>query len=167
MTELLADHIAPIIGNYSTENIARIRIFSHSGGYYTIGNMATVGGSDKVRDLCLLDSLYANMEQFDAYVQDNLSHFGVGLDDYRFSSVFSLQGGTYQNNIEMESRASSWVASAEDDHLSSNNTLFVDNTDAALTILNIESHSLLFKYTTISHEDIPKEYFYEFLVGAV
>jgi hypothetical protein len=26
---------------------------------------------------------------------------------------------------------------------------------------------LLFKYTTISHEDIPKEYFYEFLVGAV
>jgi hypothetical protein len=42
--ELLTEHMAPIIGKYSANDVSRVRIFSHSGGYYVIGNMAIVGG---------------------------------------------------------------------------------------------------------------------------
>jgi hypothetical protein len=90
--------MSPIIGQYSIDNIGRVRIFSHSGGYYTIGNMAIVGGVTATKDLCLFDSLYADFSQFDKFVQDNLLSFGSSSNDYRFSSIFTATGGTYQNN---------------------------------------------------------------------
>jgi hypothetical protein len=46
--ELFSEHMNSIIGSYDSSKVDRIRIASHSGGYYTIGNMATVGGMDGV-----------------------------------------------------------------------------------------------------------------------
>lgn len=123
--------------------------------------MATVGGLDKeVLDLTLLDSLYANFAQFDAYVESNLPDFGVELYEYRFSSVYSADGGTYSNNQAMAQRATGWVKSAN-----CTNILLVDNTANKLTVGQVEAYSLLFKYSADSHNDIPRNMFYTFLVG--
>ena len=61
----------------------------------------TVGGVSQVEDLVLLDSLYADFSQFDAYVQNHLSVFGTGEGEYRFTSMYTADGGTYDNNIAM------------------------------------------------------------------
>jgi hypothetical protein len=124
--------------------------------------MATVGGVDQVYELCLLDSLYSNFDQFDAFVQNNINQYGTSQNDYRFSTVFSADGGTYDNNIAMENRAKEWVEDAARKEI-----LYIDNSNASLSISAIQNFSLIFKYTDYEHEEIPRNMFYDFLIGAV
>jgi hypothetical protein len=159
--ELLSIHLNPIIGSYSVNNVGRVRIFSHSGGYYTIGNMAIVGGVDATKDICLLDSLYADFDQFDQFVQENLMSFGSSDLDYRFSSVYSSTGGTYQNNQAMAKRSYQWVVDANRTEI-----YLLDNSANDLTNKIIKEKSLLYKFTNLTHDDIPRNLFYTFLVGA-
>ena len=127
-----------------------------------IGNMATVGGMDNVFDLCLFDSLYADFDQFDQFVQSHLPSFGVYYSDYRFSSIYTLDGGTYQNNLAMIERAKEWTESAN-----RTDVMIVDNNGVAnLTSQEVKTFSLIFKYTSLSHDDIPRNLFYEFLSWA-
>lgn len=163
LAELLATHMAPYIGIFSVDDVSRVRIFSHSGGYYTIGAMATVGGmGEKVKELVLLDSLYANFDEFDEFVQSNLCSFGVGFLDYRFSSVYSAEGGTYSNNQDMASRAEVWVKTA---NCSTSVEMMYDNSNTELSVKNVSTFSLIFKYTSLSHNDIPRNMFYDLLLG--
>lgn len=163
--EILTEHMTSIIGKFSLADVARIRIFSHSGGYNVIGNMATVGGvNQKVMDLCLLDSLYANFDQFDAYVTNNLPEFGTNSTrQYRFTSVYTLNGGTYNNNLAMAARAKSWV-----DQAGTLDMYLLDNDCShEVTAAEISQYSLLYKYSNLSHNDIPRNYFYHFLLSAL
>jgi hypothetical protein len=163
LSELLGTHMVPYIGSFSIEAVDRVRIYSHSGGYYTIGAMATVGGMGAaVKDLELLDSLYANFDEFDAFVQDNLCSFGVGVSNYRFSSVYSADGGTYSNNQAMATRAEGWVKSA---NCSNPVAMMYDNSNSNLTVKDVSSFSLIFKYTTLEHNDIPRNMFLDLLLG--
>lgn len=164
LNELLTVHLTSIIGNYTLDDIDRIRIFSHSGGYFTIGNMAIVGGMDGiVKDLVLFDSLYADFAHFDTFVQSNLEQFGSEkLTQFRFSSLYSLTAGTYDNNVAMANRAAGWVESATNPV-----AMLYDNTSRNLTIADIETYSLIFKFTTLEHNDIVRVHFYDFLVGAL
>jgi hypothetical protein len=119
-------------------------------------------GMQNVYDLCLLDSLYADFNQFDEFVQTHLSEFGASSDtEYRFSSVYSLDGGTYNNNQAMIQRAKGWVASAN-----CSEVMYSDNSESALTQETLEKYSLIFKYTTLTHEEIPRNLFYDFLMWA-
>ncbi len=122
--------------------------------------MATVGGVEQVREIVLLDSLYADFSQFDAFVQNNLEQFGTDPSQYRFSSVFTVDGGTYQNNVAMEKRALGWVEAADME-----NILFIDNSESELSVQTIENYSLLFKLTSLDHNDVPRRMFYDFLIG--
>lgn len=166
LNELFSEHMKPILRRaYTVDDISRVRIFSHSGGYYTIGSMATVGGMpNQVLDLCLLDSLYADFSQFDNFVVNHLASFGVGASQFRFSSVYTLDGGTYNNNMAMESRAKQWVIDGQCE-----NVLYIDNSYPQKELSNdvLSSYSLVFKYTSLSHNDVPRNYFHDFLVGAV
>jgi len=158
------EEMGPILNRrYDLTSINRIRIFSHSGGYYSIGNMAIVGGMlDTVKDLTLFDSLYANFDQFDSYVVNNLNNFGLTSQDFRFSSIFTEDGGTYKNNVDMEERASGWV----DDANISSSILLIDNSLSNLNSTAIQSYSLLFKLVNLTHEEIPLKMFYDFLINA-
>lgn len=163
LSELLGKHMPPYIGAFSVDAVDRVRIFSHSGGYYTIGAMATVGGMGAVvKELELLDSLYANFDEFDTFVQDNLCSFGLGVSDYRFSSVYSADGGTYSNNQAMATRAQGWVNSA---NCSTPITMMYDNSDNDLTVKDVNTFSLIFKYTTLEHNAIPRTMFHDLLLG--
>jgi hypothetical protein len=163
--ELFSEHMNSIIGSYDSSKVDRIRIASHSGGYYTIGNMATVGGMDGVvKDLILLDSLYTNFDQFDAFVTDNLCNFGPGDDQFRFSTVYTDDGGTMSNNVAMEKRAEAWVAGSTcvDSTILYNNPSF----SVSLSQADIKSHSLVFSASSLTHNDIPRNMFYDFLVSS-
>lgn len=153
-------HMAPYIGQRSASDVVRTRIFSHSGGYYVIGNMAAVGGVASVRDLTLFDSLYADMVHFDAFVQDNLPAFGTTASEYRFSSVYTADGGTYSNNQAMAQRAAGWVATANRTEV-----MILDNSVGTLSLDTIGKFSLLFKYSSLTHDNIPRNMFYDFLVA--
>eukprot|EP01035_Chromulina_nebulosa_P028736 gene28736-37980_t len=114
-----------------------------------------------VYDLCLLDSLYADFDQFDQFVQTHLSQFGTSYKDYRFSSIYTLDGGTYYNNQAMIQRANGWVSAGN-----CSEVMYVDNGDYPFTQETLEKYSLVFKYSTLTHENIPRNLFYDFLMGA-
>ncbi len=164
LSELLSDHMPPIVGVYSLEDVIRVRIYSHSGAYYVIGNMATVGGVDQVYELSLLDSLYTNFDQFDAFVFDHLNAFGsTSFTQYRFSSLYTSDGGTLANNVAMEDRVKGWTSDANmDDEL-----LVSHESHVFLNATTISRYSIIFKFVDMSHNDVPRQEFYEFLVGAI
>ena len=124
--------------------------------------MAAVGGVPQVRDLCLLDSLYADFSHFDSFVQSNLASFGPGEDEFRFSSIYTLSGGTYNNNQAMEQRAAGWVTAANRTEV-----MLYDNTAKTLTAEEISKFSLIFKFSSFSHDDVPRNIFYDFLLSAL
>jgi hypothetical protein len=168
LDELLVEKLSSVFGSdysYSVSDVSRVRIFSHSGGYYVIGNMAAIGGMGaKVMELCLLDSLYADFQHFDDFVTSNLVSFGTATtSQYRFSSVYTIDGGTYNNNQAMAARAKGWVTSADCEDIYQ-----LDNDSSQeLSATQLLDYSLLFKYTNLTHNDIPRNYFYDFLLTAL
>jgi len=162
LNELFTKHMNTIIGDYTLEDMKRIRIVSHSGGYYTIGYMATVGGMNEiVYELTLFDSLYANFAQFDQFVTSHLSSFGVNtVTEFRFSSLFTTDGGTYNNNLAMEERAKTWVQTEN-----CTDILSIDNTLSTLPDQEIIDYSLVFKLSNLSHNDIPRYNFQQMLLN--
>jgi len=166
LEELLHEHLSNVMKTkLSLEDIHRVRIYSHSGGYYVIGNMAAVGGlTPVVKELCLLDSLYADFAHFDDFVTSNLANFGTTNDEeYRFSSVYTADGGTYQNNVDMATRAKEWVKNAQCPEVYE----FDNDGSIDLSAAQIQQYSLLFKLSPLTHNDIPRVNFYDFLLSAL
>jgi len=159
LEELFSKWMAPVLGQLNTSDIERIRLFSHSGGYWTTGNMAMVGGVP-VQDINLLDSLYGDFAQFDGFVQNNLKNFGPGANQYRFSSIYTDGGGTMANSQAMAGRAKNWVAAA-----GRQDQLLFDDTTATLPPAAYQ-HSLIFKHSALSHDAVPRYYFGQLITNA-
>ncbi len=169
LDELLTVHMSPLllpkasVSTLSSADISRVRIFSHSGGYYVIGNMATVGGmAAAVKELVLFDSLYTNFAQFDSFVTTNLPLFGNGAEQYRFSSLYTVSGGTANNNVAMAERANTWT-----DQSGQTQLLFFDNTLSVLPEDKVARYPLLFKLMNLTHDEIPQTMFREWLTQAL
>jgi len=161
MTPILG--LDPLEASLSSANVDRIRIFSHSGGYFVIGNMYTVGGlQQSTRELVLFDSLYADFPQFDAFCEANMQHFGNGNADYRFSSLYTKSGGTYDNNVAMAARAMTWAKQA---NMSS--SYYYDNSLQPLDDAVIAQFPLLFKLMNLTHDEIPQQMAYHWFVDAL
>ncbi len=180
LDELLTEHMSdiiksPIIPVYDTSHISRVRIFSHSGGYFTIGDMAINGGmTAQVKELVLLDSLYANFDKFDAFVHNNIYNFGFDYSQFRFSSIYTESGGTYANNQNMASRVKSMISTAASpppaNQVGSLPLLILDNgsdNSSATVDAEIQQYTSIFKLATCSHDDVVRTFFYDFLVYAV
>lgn len=163
LNELLTVHMNSIIGDYNLDSISRIRIFSHSGGYYTIGNMAIVGGlADKVKHLNLFDSLYADMSQFQQYIDNNLHSFGNNSESFRFTSLYTIDGGTYNNNVKMAADEKKLVDAQQCPSI-----YYYDNQDNnELTADVMQQYSMIFKLSAYSHNDMPRNYFRQFLLNS-
>jgi hypothetical protein len=167
--ELLEVHLSStatgIGAPLALKDVTRVQILSHSGGYFTIGNIAAVGGlPDETRDLVLLDSLYADFEHFDTYVQSHLSVFGTDKSRYRFTSVYTASGGTYNNNVNMEKRSENWIAS----NPNSSATLLDDfNLESPLLSLDqLKEFSLIYKLSSYSHDNVARNYLYQMMMGS-
>lgn len=109
--------------------------------------LATVGAHGCSLQLCLLDSLYINFDQFDNFVESHFNEFELSKTEYRFSLVFSLDGGKYANNLAVENRAAEWVSEARCDEV-----LLIDNDGCDLLGAgNISQFSPILKYANLSH----------------
>jgi len=164
---LAAPALAPLAGApRAAADLARVRVFSHSGGYAVAAALASPdvnGNVSAVREVCLLDSLYGSAPQFDAFVRGALAAraLGPGAAQARFLSVYTDAGGTEANNRAMAARAAGWLAAANA------SALMLDDDDAAAPLPPgaVASTPIIFKRSNLTHDDTCRAYFALFLAG--
>ncbi len=142
VAETLADLAGPLHGA-TVADIGTVIVASHSGGYQAAAGIASKGGIP-VAEIDLLDSLYGNIADFDAWAQAVGSSPGQ-----RFADVYTQGGGTLANSQAMATRAAAWVPPAQ---------LLDDRTTDTLTDAQY-AHQLLFKLSALSHDGVPGYYF--------
>ena len=164
LAELLGEeYLGAQLGPNKTvaQNVDSLRVFSHSGGYQVAADLWSVGGvPDTVLEIVLLDSLYGSLDTFSDYVQDNLARNRVGaaFNQVKFQSIYTDDGGTAQNNVQMAQGLQQLLAAKNQSSL-----LLFDQTFQTLTPTQYAQYPLLFKRTDLSHNDVPRYYFEQFL----
>jgi hypothetical protein len=148
LAETLADLTGPL-GGAAVADVGTVIVISHSGGYETAAGIASKGGIP-VQEIDLLDSLYGNTADFDAWAMAVGSTPGL-----RFADVYTTGGGTLANSQAMATRAQAWVPAAQ---------LLDDRTTDTLTDAQY-AHELIFKLSALSHDGVPAYYFGK-LVGS-
>jgi hypothetical protein len=89
--EIFAKPASAMLG-LSVGNIGRLMLISHSGGYRAAAAMA-LGGGLQVDELCLLDSLYGQEEEFFAFLMATLSDLAAGRKHgRRLVSLYTASG---------------------------------------------------------------------------
>lgn len=160
LDELFSIHIASVLGPHRVEDLGRITIMSHSGGYQVAALAATIGGVPQVREIDLLDSLYGEITRFDQFVMTHVARPVVGPDPFgpwRFASVYTDTGGTAAHSTAMAMRAATWVSSPD--------VMRWDDTYGTLAESDYQQ-PLLFKRTELSHDDVPRYYFSQFAASS-
>jgi len=130
-------------------DVGRVVVATHSGGHHAAASIAQHGGID-VSELYLLDSLYAEYDDFDAWVQQDPAGFGGTVPARRFASVYSQTAGTLVANQAMATRAKGWVSDAA--------VLVDDRTTNTLSDGKL-GKGLVWKRSGLSHDGIPRYYF--------
>lgn len=141
LTETLADLSGPLHGA-TLADVGTVIVSSHSGGYQTAAAIASKGGVPGVVEIDLLDSLYGNTADFDAWAMS----VAAGK---RFADVYTSGGGTLANSQAMATRAQAWVPADQ---------LLDDRTTDTLTDAQY-AHELLFKMSGLTHDGVPAYYF--------
>ena len=153
MRAMLAETLAALpapLGPLDVAKVGTVIIASHSGGYVAAAAMATIGGIP-VSELWLFDSLYGETTSFDGWVMQDLAGLATTTPSRRFSDVYTSGGGTLSNSQAMAARAAGWVASDP--------SILID--DRSMMPLPDASyhHGLIFKFTGLAHDDVPRMYF--------
>src|SRR3989338_579208 len=157
----------PYLGQYlgpnrtAASSINSLRIFSHSGGYQVAADLFAVGAlPDLVLEIVLLDSLYGATAIFNNYVGDALGRdrLGTGPGQVKFQSIYTDNGGTAANNVQMAQNLQTLLAAKGQSSL-----LLFDQTFDTLSPTQYASYPLLFKRTDLSHNDVPRYFFQQFL----
>ena len=153
-----------VIGARNLSNVDRVRMFSHSGGYNVIRDLAIVGGVAAAVELTLLDSLYANFDAFDSFVQKHIDSksFGVGAAQARFHSVYTDYGGTEGNNRAMATRVQQWLSAANQSGL-----MYYDDTLNPVPSTQLATHPIVFKRANTTHDDSCRVFFRELLLSTL
>lgn len=142
VAETLRDLSGPLAGA-TLADVGTIVVASHSGGYQAAAAIATRGGLP-ISELYLLDSLYGDLADFDAWAK-------MVAPGRRFAAVYTQGGGTLANSQAMADRAAAqgWVPAAQ---------LLDDRTTDTLTDAQY-AHELIFKLSGLSHNGVPTYYF--------
>ncbi|MSP61961.1 MAG: hypothetical protein EXR72_16845 [Myxococcales bacterium] len=143
-------NLAPLLGPLTADDVGPVALASHSGGYQAAGAIATRGGVP-VAEIFLLDSLYGNTADFDAWVKKDLPALAGANPARRFADVYTAGGGTLQNSQQMAVRAKSWVVGDPG--------ILVDDRTQADWPAATYHHGLLFKYSGLSHDGVVRYYF--------
>lgn len=142
--------LEPELGPLGADDVGRVVVASHSGGYGTAAAFATVGGLP-LDELYLLDSLYGRFDAFDGWVEDDHDELAVLPPVRRFATVYTLDGGTRVNSQAMATRAAGWFAQTP--------AAIVDDRTTSTWTAPTYAHGLLFKRTGLSHDGVPRYYF--------
>lgn len=159
---LTAPQLVGAIGGPRTmEDVIRVRVFSHSGGYNVAAAFATpaVGSVPAVLEVVLLDSLYGGFDFFDAFVSSNLASFGPSVSQYRWVSLYTDSGGTEANNRAMAARVASWLPANE-------TLMFFDDSLAPMAPASYK-YPIVFKRSNFTHDDTCRNYFRDVLLYTV
>jgi hypothetical protein len=150
LAETLADLSHPL-GGAGVDDVGAVVVASHSGGYQAAGAIVARGGVP-VAELYLLDSLYGDTADFDAFARQR-------GDGGRFADLYTTGGGTLANSQAMadRARAQAWVAPAE---------LSDERTGAPLPDGGL-GHALVFRLTAVAHDAVPAQFFGPLLASSL
>jgi hypothetical protein len=150
LAETLED-LGPVLGPRALSDVGEVLVVSHSGGYQVAAGIAQRGGLP-VTEIWLLDSLYGNTADFDAWVTADLASFELATR--RFATVYTAGGGTLANSQAMATRAAGWVGDGG---------ALVDDRTTATWPPATYHHGLLFKQSALTHDGVPRYYFGQLL----
>ncbi len=153
--EVLRD-LSPQLGTVSAADVGKLVVASHSGGYQAAAAIASRGGIP-VDELWLLDSLYGNTAEFDAWAMNDVSKLQTTPPARRFADVYTQNGGTLANSQAMADRARSWVPT----------TALADDRTSATWPDSTYAHGLLFKFSALSHDGITRYYVERLLTTSI
>jgi hypothetical protein len=148
VSEALAD-LAPALGPLTVDDLGTVVVATHSGGYAAAAGIAARGGVP-VDELYLLDSLYGNVADYDAWVKGDLPSLHPPFTR-RLADIYTSGGGTLANSQAMATRAAGWVGA-------DGGTLVDDQASAEVPDATF-AHGLVFKLTAHIHDDVPRIYF--------
>lgn len=140
---------------YSEADLGKLVLATHSGGYQAVALILDRGGlTAQVSEVILLDSLYGNTAEFDAWLKG-------GLGTRRLANVYTGSGGTLANAQAMAVRAKAWAQAAR----LPASALLDDRTTATLADGNFNA-PLFFKRSGLSHDGVVAYYLPKLLAHA-
>lgn len=140
---------------YAEADLGKIVLSSHSGGYRALAHTLERGGlTEHVTQVILLDSVYDNTAQFEAWAQ-------AALGEARLAIVYTDHAGTLANTQQIADHASRWVHAAGLDA----RLLVDDRTQGTLPDPAFDA-PLFFKRSGLSHDGTAQVYFGKLLAHA-
>ncbi len=140
---------------YVESDLGSIVLSSHSGGYRALAHTLDRGGlTDHVTQVILLDSVYDNLAQFEAFAQE-------ALGAARLAVVYTDGAGTEANSQRMADDARGWLSAAGLDA-----SLLVDDRSYGTLPSSAFDAPLLFKRSALSHDGTAQYYFGKLLAHA-
>ncbi len=159
LTEVL-DKLPPPLSGLRVDDVRRLVLISHSGGYQAAAALSLRGGM-RVDELYLLDSLYGQEAAFSAVLDETLAELVAAADRgprrwaaRRLINLYTRGGGTAEL-----SRAQARRASAEAERLQLDPGL-VRATDEPLEPAELpEGAAVLIQRVAVGHSELPLQFF--------
>jgi hypothetical protein len=152
--ELLVEHLDDPLGcELDVDDLDRVVVASHSGGYQSVSAVLKVG-QVPIAEVVLLDSLYGEIGVFNDWIATSPARFDPLRDDaLRWVNVYTCCGGTSDNSRAMAGGVwNALVAAGRDD------AVYQDDTTATIAPLDL-ARPIVFKLTDLPHADVPKNWF--------
>ncbi len=151
LDETLAD-MRPVLGPRTHADIDKVVLASHSGGDVVAADIATVGGVP-VDEIHLLDSLYQDTAQFESFIKSDLPD--IVVRKHRFASVYTCcSSGPEANTQAMIPTVEGYFTGYPGDA-----GIVEDDRTSSTWPLTTYQHGVLFKFSGLSHNDVPRYYF--------
>lgn len=148
LDEVLQKLGAPLEG-LQPSGIGTVAVASHSGGYQVAAGIAVRGGVP-VSEVYLLDSLYGNSADFEAWIRQDLPGLSGAVPRRRFASIYIDSGGTLANSQALAKAAAGFVIDPG---------VLIDDRTTVTWPLETYHHGLLFKRSMLTHDAVPRYYF--------
>lgn len=155
LNELFDAHLSPLLGQPTRlDDLERVVLASHSGGYIAVARALERGGLTNLREVQLYDSLYGEVAAYQHFTIDQITRFDPMSDAaLRFNIVFTDGGGTATLSRNLGAQLSTGVVSVMHPEW-----LLFDTTTATLTS-DAFAHPLIVKRSMLSHDDVVRYYF--------
>ena len=151
LSELLTEKLAPLLEtDLDVPDLDRVVLGSFSGGYNAAALIAQAGGVE-LHEIDLYDSLYGNMQTFEAWLQADIASFDGSTEGRRFVDVYSASAGTSDNSQEL--------AALVTEHMTAAGLASQMLDDGTTEPLQAEDHAVIFKYASGTTVDVPRTYF--------
>jgi hypothetical protein len=153
LAETLAD-LRPSLGELDIDDVAPLVVAAHSGGYRGMAGVVSASGLP-VAEVWQFDSLYGEIPEFVTWIEANLVHFESRPPASRFADVYTHEGGTEANSLNL-------AETAEVDWLPDAGAVLDDRSLEPLTDAELRQ-GLVFKRSALSHDDVARVWFQRLL----